>query len=87
MSTGLGCAFVEHKPNEWYLLHEEWSQRDEYVAYGPFPSQEKALDYLDDYFANPGGWTEHPYEPDSPHGAPFAQEIAVAQNSAALRWS
>lgn len=56
MSTGLGCRFEEHKDG-WYLFHEQWSHRDEYDKFGPFPSQDAALEYLDANFANPGGWS------------------------------
>ena len=59
MSTGLDCRF-EHVPSGWYYLLESYEDRDEYDAYGPFPSFAAAEQHLDDNHANPGGYSSPP---------------------------
>ena len=77
MSTGLNCAFVEVKPGCWYYLLEDWDSpkgafdwREHTTAYGPFDTEDDAVEHLDDNHANPGGWSRTPYQPGSePDGA------------------
>lgn len=67
MSTGLDCQFKEKKPNEWYMFLEEsyGSKFDiEYDKYGPFKTFAEAMRYLENNFANPGGYGVLPH-PDS----------------------
>lgn len=62
MSTGLDCKFIEVKPGEWYYLLEQWSNRDQYDAYGPFSTSEETYKHLADNHANPGGHSTQRYE-------------------------
>ena len=67
MSTGLDCYFEEKEPNEWYMYLEEdyGSKIDiEYDQYGPFRTFAEAQKYLQNNFANPGGYGIDPH-PDS----------------------
>ena len=64
MSTGLECLFVERKEGEWFYILEQGSAprncfdwMDYADAYGPFASEEVALKHLENYQANPGGWS------------------------------
>jgi len=70
MSTGLECAFIEVEPGRWYYLLEDWDApklafdwREYATAYGPFDSEEKGIEHLDDNHPNPGGWSSRPYQP------------------------
>jgi hypothetical protein len=63
MSTGLYCQFLEVKRDQWYYLLEDgsapknaWDWREYATAYGPFPSEDAAIEHLHDNHANPGGW-------------------------------
>jgi len=56
-STGLNCRFFKAKDGNWYMGLEKWDRRDAYDHYGPFPSKEEAVEFLDANFANPGGWS------------------------------
>ena len=69
MSTGLSCQFTEYTPGKWYLILERWDSPkggdcwlDYADAYGPFPTEDKADDFLRQHFANPGGSCSFPYE-------------------------
>ena len=59
MSLQRACVIAESKPNAWYLLiarQEHGTLADSGAeAYGPFRSDDKALEYLKN-FANPGGY-------------------------------
>lgn len=66
MSTGLECSFA-HLRTQWgtgwfYLLETYPIGPDggDMIAYGPFPSFDRALKHLDDHHANPGGWINDP---------------------------
>lgn len=62
MSTGLDCYFEEKRPGEWYLfLEEEYGSKldIDYDRYGPFKTFTLARDYLNQNFANPGGYSIH----------------------------
>lgn len=65
MSVSRECAFVEYKPNKWYLLLARDEHGELYPgdadAYGPFSDYETAHGYLDN-FANPGGYSVHKYD-------------------------
>lgn len=69
MSTGLDCYFEEKRPNEWYLfLEEEYGHKMDidYDRYGPFRTFAEARNYLNNNFANPGGYSiqHHPESHD-----------------------
>jgi hypothetical protein len=75
MSTDQACAFIEVQPGHWYYLLEDWDApkgaydwREYATAYGPFGTENKAIEHLSDNHANPGGWSRSPYregfEPD-----------------------
>jgi hypothetical protein len=55
-STGQNCYFFKATDGKWYMALEDRFQRDEYDYYGPFESEDAAIDYLDN-FANPGGYS------------------------------
>ncbi len=60
MSTGLDCYFQETEKGVWYLfLEEEYGSKldPDYDRYGPFKSFTAARSYLQDNFANPGGYS------------------------------
>ncbi len=61
MSTGADCQFVQ-RTNGWYLRLQCWpyGENPDYDEYGPFKTQPEALAYLDNHFANPGGYTSRP---------------------------
>jgi hypothetical protein len=68
VSTGLACAFVEFQPQRWYYLLEEddapacsWDWREHAEAFGPFATQDAAVQHLSDNHPNPGGWSTEPY--------------------------
>lgn len=63
MSTGLNCVFIEPKPGTWYYVLEHgfapknaWDWREYASCYGPFSSEDAAIEHLSDNHANPGGW-------------------------------
>jgi hypothetical protein len=64
MSTGADCQIIERKPGEWTLRLQcyPYGCNEEYQTFGPFKSEDAAIEYLDDNFANPGGWTTTYYE-------------------------
>jgi hypothetical protein len=53
------CAFIT-TPNGVFLelAAMEYGEREEADTYGPFADKEEALTFLEDNFANPGGWDE-----------------------------
>ena len=62
MSTGLECEFIRTPENTWYYAlqdwdcpAEAWDWRERATAYGPFVTQEAAIEHLDRNHANPGG--------------------------------
>jgi len=81
MSTGLECCLVERKLGEWYYILEKWgapknawSWLDYADAYGPFKSEELALDHLHNNHPNPGGYSIITFE----HYAAFSPTQAEA---------
>lgn len=61
-STGLDAGFFLASDNNWYMYIEEWNDYGTggsggYANYGPFISYEQAEQYLEDNFANPGGYS------------------------------
>jgi hypothetical protein len=64
MSTGAACHFEEKEKGRWYYDIQRWPYGEwpEYDTNGPFPTLEKAIDHLSRNYANPGGWTETPFE-------------------------
>lgn len=70
MSTGLNCLFIEIEPGRWYYLLEDsfapknapdW--REFATAYGPFATEDEGEEHLNDYHANPGGWSVLRFDP------------------------
>jgi hypothetical protein len=64
MSTGAECDIVEEEPGKWYLRVQEYPYgcNEEYDKTGPHKSEDAALDYLDNNYANPGGYSVTSYE-------------------------
>jgi len=61
-STGLDAGFFLASDDNWYMYIETWDEygeegSGEYEEYGPFMSLERAERYLEDNFANPGGYS------------------------------
>jgi hypothetical protein len=63
MSTNSNCEFIQVKTDKWFYVLEDynapknaWDWREYAVAYGPFGTEDKAHDHLDNNHANPGGW-------------------------------
>ena len=70
------CHFYLAKDKNWYmeLASQEYGTRYDATTYGPFPSQESAYEYLDN-FSNPGGFSvdkdgKAPVPDKSPDGRP-----------------
>ena len=70
------CHFYKTKDGNWYmeLASEEYGNRHKATTYGPFPSQESAYEYLNN-FSNPGGFSvdksgKAPVPKNSPDGRP-----------------
>lgn len=67
-STGAECEFFKATDGRWYMGLEnymDWDDDDqdgdrdaEMEYYGPFPTMNAAVKYLNQNFANPGGWSE-----------------------------
>jgi hypothetical protein len=71
MSTGLNCNIVQASQTEWFYVLEErgapknaWDWRDFAHAYGPFASQDAAVEHLGNNHGNPGGWWVQPLAGD-----------------------
>ncbi len=69
------CAIYKAKDGKWYmdLAQDEYEDYDRATTYGPFPSEDAAEKYLDN-FSNPGGWTsddsgKRPVPKKSPNGS------------------
>lgn len=67
MSTGLECQFIEIEPDKWYMVLEtrggdQWDWMETATVDGPFDTFDKALAHLDANYANPGGFSESPYD-------------------------
>lgn len=61
MSMSRECRFYEATPGVWYLFlaiqeHGSVGYADT-ISVGPFTSEQEVSDYLDDFYANPGGVT------------------------------
>lgn len=70
------CDMYLASDGKWYmeLAADEYGEYDEADAYGPFPSQEACMRFLNN-FSNPGGWGEddsgtRPPPTQSPNGRP-----------------
>lgn len=87
MSTGAECAVVEPKPGKWYYILETgatprgYDWRDYATAFGPFPTMDAALNDLDRYHANPGGFWTEPYDPARPVEQWVLDMVAKARRS------
>lgn len=60
MSTGQECVYTEVEPGKWMILLERqqgpvWDWREDADAYGFFPTEDAASEWLHTHFANPGG--------------------------------
>jgi len=93
MSTGLECRFIEVKPGRWYYLLEDWDSpkgafdwREYATAYGPFSTEDEAVDHLSDNHANPGGWSRLPYQPGFEPDEVLTSLIDEAGDPAADPW-
>lgn len=71
MSTGYECEIVEVTPGEWFYVLQNWDcpvgawdWREYATAYGPFKSEEEAIEHLDNNHANPGGYSVQEWEPN-----------------------
>ena len=64
MSTGANCILREIKPGEWFYSLQRWpyGESPDYDKFGPFPTEQAALDHLDAHHANPGGWSTIPFK-------------------------
>lgn len=81
MSVSRECRIVENEPGSWFLLlalreHGTLSEGPAY-AYGPFPSDLKAIEYLDE-FSNPGGFNVEYFEPGQPVRGLYQRLISQA---------
>jgi hypothetical protein len=63
MSTGADCRFTERKPGVWFYELQRWPYGDwpKYDTFGPFKTEEEAIEHLRDNHANPGGFTTQRY--------------------------
>lgn len=76
MSTGLECVIEEKEPGRWFYVLERWDApknawdwREHADTYGPFASDEAAIDHLRDNHPNPGGYGVIPYPQAGDNGA------------------
>lgn len=86
-STGLECEFIEYKPGQWYYFLENWDSPKgawdwhEYATvYGPFGSEEQAIEHLQNNHANPGGWSSNPYQAGREKDPALAKMISEARS-------
>lgn len=94
MSTGFECYFVEVTPGEWFYVLQNWDcpvgawdWREYATAYGPFTSEEEAQKHLRDNHANPGGYSTHPWSPDSRSDEVEEKLIADAREKSLRRFT
>ena len=66
MSTGADCHIREVAENQWHYTLQcyPYGATEEYDRYGPFPTEQDAIDHLDDNHANPGGWCSSSFRKD-----------------------
>ena len=52
------CEFYKAKNKKWYmeLASREHGEDDDATTYGPFHSDDNAIEFLHDNFSNPGGY-------------------------------
>jgi hypothetical protein len=62
MSTNSNCLLLQVRTDQWFYVLEHrhapqnaWDWREHASAYGPFSSEEEAIQHLRDNHANPGG--------------------------------
>ena len=88
------CHFYKAKDGKWYmeLANREYAEREDASTYGPFPSMESALEYLEN-FSNPGSYSEDdsgeaPVPTKSPNGLPVEAPISRRERlfGRPLRW-
>ena len=81
MSTGLECEHVQYEGKHYYFLQQWdcpaqcWSWREFADSFGPFDSEQEALDHRHANHANPGGYSTYNYD----------AEGAVAPSETTLR--
>jgi hypothetical protein len=85
MSTGCECSIIEYRPGQWYYVLEHmhapknsYDWREYADAYGPFPTADAAHQSLSDNHANPGGYSEDPYDPRHEQDEVLARLVADA---------
>lgn len=71
------CGFFQAVDGNWYmdLANREYAEYEEATTYGPFPSLDVAIQYLDDNFSNPGGWMEGTKKQPVPHRSPNGSPV------------
>jgi hypothetical protein len=94
MSTGCNCAFIEYEPGQWFYLLEHyhapknsWDWREHADCFGPFKSEEEAIEHLYNNHANPGGWSSFSYKPHYDANDPVLARLvkeARGENTARL---
>lgn len=86
MSVRRECSLVEIEPAKWYLViaMREYGTISEgpAQAFGPFPSQEETIRYLDGEFSNPGGYSVYAWQP----GITFNPELLRLISKATSPW-
>jgi hypothetical protein len=69
MSTGADCDFDFKKGYGYSYRIQRWPYGEwpEYDTHGPFKTYRAAREHLDRHYANPGGWSGPPANPDCAH--------------------
>lgn len=85
MSSNLECLIFEAAPGQWYYALESdfghknaWDWREEASAYGPFDTNDAAVEHLLNNHSNPGGWSDEPFNPERPLSAVMQRLVAEA---------
>jgi len=71
------CGIYKAKNGKWYmdLADDEYGEWKDAVTYGPFPNEDRAVKYLDN-FSNPGGWvTDFSGEAEVPTRSPNGRPV------------
>lgn len=86
LSSGLECAFIEVGPGQWYYLLQDrdcpvqaWDWREYASGYGPFPTEDDAIQHLNENHQNPGGWSSSPWVDGYTPDEVLTQRIAEAK--------
>jgi len=62
MSTGADCMIIEREPGKWWYSLQDYpyGATETYTKYGPFKSEDEAINHLDKNHANPGSFNVFP---------------------------